>query len=177
MTIKEQYFKWMSDLVCGERFSKDTSYEMLLRYLHDTEFRYHIPRDVNRWEDGISLRRRYAYDHPGMDYVAEDYLYGPCTVLEMMVALAIRCEEWMDDTSMGNRTGQWFWRMIVSLGLGSMTDDRFDILYVEMVVNRFLDREYEPNGKGGLFTIKNTNRDMRSVEIWFQLCWYLDSLV
>lgn len=176
MNIRDKYFEWMSELVCGDRFSKETSYRKLLKQLHRTEFRYHIPRDVNRWEDGVSLRRRFAYENSGIEYV-EDFMHGPCTVLEMMVALAIRCEEWMDDTSMGDRTGQWFWRMIVSLGLGSMTDDRFDITYIEMVVDRFLDREYESNGKGGLFTIKNTDRDMRLYEIWFQMCWYLDSLM
>ena len=34
-----------------------------------------------------------------------------CSVLEMMIALAIRCEEHiMDDPDVGNRTGQWFWK-------------------------------------------------------------------
>lgn len=43
----------------------------------------------------------------------------PCSVLEMIIALAIRLEEHiMDDPDIGNRTGQWFWDMIVSLGLG-----------------------------------------------------------
>ena len=41
----------------------------------------------------------------------------------MMIALAIRCEEHiMDDPDAGDRTGQWFWSMLVSLGLGSMDE-------------------------------------------------------
>jgi hypothetical protein len=96
----------------------------------------------------------------------------------MMVALAIECEVTiMDDPNIGDRTGQWFWGMIVNLGLGSMTDYKFDDIYVEGVVRRFLDREYEPNGKGGLFTVKNCRYDLRTVEIWNQMCWYLGTIM
>ena len=96
----------------------------------------------------------------------------------MMIALAIRCEEHiMDDPDIGNRTGQWFWNMIVNLGLGSMTDAKFDENYTNMVIERFLNREYERNGDGGLFTVKHSRRDLRTVEIWYQMCWYLDEIV
>lgn len=92
-----------------------------------------------------------------------------------MIALAVRCEEHiMDDPDIGDRTGQWFWNMIVSLGLGSMTDERFDGEYVDEVVDIFLNREYERNGEGGLFTVNDTDRDMRNVEIWYQMHWYLN---
>jgi hypothetical protein len=95
----------------------------------------------------------------------------------MMTALAVRCEETiMDDALFGNRTGQWFWGMIHNLGLSPMTDSNFDKEYVDEVITRFLNREYEPNGKGGLFTVRHCNRDMRTVEIWCQLSWYLDSI-
>ena len=94
----------------------------------------------------------------------------------MMLALAIRCEETiMDDPKVGNRTKQWFWGMVTNLGLGSMTDDRFDRRFVDDVVERFLDRRYEPDGTGGLFTVRNCRYDLRKVEIWYQVCWYLDS--
>jgi hypothetical protein len=106
-----------------------------------------------------------------------DILRGPCSVFEMMIALAIRCEEnIMDDPSKGDRTGQWFWGMITNLGLGSMMDHRFNKIFVDDTIKRFLDRDYEPDGKGGLFRIRNTNKDLRTVEIWYQLCWYLDTI-
>ena len=104
-------------------------------------------------------------------------LEGRCSVLEMLIALAIRCEETiMDNPAVGDRTGQWFWGMITNLGLGSMIDYNYNREYVEDVVARFIDNDYEPNGRGGLFTIKNCNCDLRDVEIWKQLCWYLDDL-
>ncbi|WP_407450054.1 hypothetical protein [Fibrobacter sp.] len=83
----------------------------------------------------------------------------------------------MDDTRYGNRLTEWFWRMVTSLGLNGMADIRFDRDQAEDVIRRFLNREYDPDGRGGLFWIKNYDRDLRTVEIWWQLCWYLDSIV
>ena len=95
----------------------------------------------------------------------------------MMVGLATRCEESiMDDPQIGDRTGQWFWGMIASLGLSGMTDDKFDRDEFDDIMHNFLSHNYAPNGKGGLFTIKNCDKDLRRVEIWRQLCWYLDSI-
>lgn len=144
--------------------------------LHATEFVYSIAMDENRAFDGIGLRRRFALSQDCEDMT--DYLDGPCSVLEMMIALSVRCEEnIMDDPQIGDRTGQWFWGMIVNLGLGSMTDGKYDKRYVEDVLERFLNRDYDPDGRGGLFTVRNTRRDLRDVEIWYQMCWYLDNFL
>jgi hypothetical protein len=95
----------------------------------------------------------------------------------MMIALSIRCEEdTMDDPDIGDRTGQWFWSMVVNLGLGSMNDAKYDRRYVEEIILRFLNREYEPDGRGGLFTVKNCSEDLRDVSIWYQMNWYLGSI-
>lgn len=174
--INDEYFEWLFDLVCGERFPRNISYRKLLTHLHTITFTYSIPNDVNRAEDGIDLRYRFVLSR-NQDALLR-YLDGPCSVLEMMVALAIRCEETiMDNPDIGDRTTQWFWRMIANLGLNSMTDDIFDEYVVNDIVERFLNREYEPDGHGGLFIIRNCRQDLRTVEIWYQLCWYLDNIV
>ena len=49
------YFEWMYDLVCGARYSRETSDEKLLRYLQSVEYRYSIPRASNRAVDGVDL--------------------------------------------------------------------------------------------------------------------------
>ena len=173
--IRNEYFDWMINLVNANRGPKEISYIKLLEYLHNTEFTYLILRDRNRAEDGVDLRYRFGMIRKHPEY--PEYLSGPSSVLEMMIALAIRCEECiMDDPAYGNRTSQWFWGMIVSLGLGGMTDAIFDRDYVEECLTRFLNREYERNGKGGLFTVKGTRRDMRKMEIWYQLNAYLNSI-
>ena len=174
--INDEYFDWLCEVVDSKRFSKHVSYRKLLMHLHNIEFTWFIPYDDNRADDGIMLRRKYALARH--DEELSDYISGPCSVLEMMAALAIRCEESiMDDTLFGNRTGQWFWGMIRNLGLSPMNDSNFDAEFVDDVIARFLNREYEPDGKGGLFTIKNCDHDLRTVEIWRQLSWYLGSIM
>lgn len=163
----DEYFEWMYRIITEDRFSRRISYRKLMMHLHDVEFIYYILKDENRAEEGVELRRRFSGHSK----------YGPCSVLEMILALAIRIEEnIMDNTDYGNRTGQWFWGMINNLGLGAMDDNHYDREYVDSVLERFLNRQYEPNGKGGLFTIRDCDRDLREVEIWHQMCWYLDSI-
>ncbi len=176
--IPNAYFEWLCNSVCGERYSAQISYRKLLMHLHNTEFVYHIPKDRNRAVDGIGLRYRFAkyYDIDKVNYVT-GCLEGPCSVLEMMVALAMRCEETiMDDPQIGDRTGEWFWDMITSLGLGSMNDNRYDKKDVSDIISRFLNREYEPDGRGGLFTVRHCDVDLRDVEIFYQLCYFLDTI-
>lgn len=176
--IEQEYFEWMYHLVTDGRYSRETSYRKLLTLLHDIEFRYMIPKDANRAEDGEDLRYRFAYlnySHDSRDYIV-DCLARPCSVLEMMIALSFRCEETMDDPMMGDRTGQWFWKMVANLGLGDMYDLRFDKEYSIDAIERFMDREFEPDGRGGLFRVRNSECNMRDVEIWVSMLWYLDSI-
>lgn len=173
--IKSDYFEWMYDLVGGGGYSPSTSFRKLLTFLHDTEFVYFVPYDENRAAEGIGLRYRYCLYHDCEDL--EVYLDGPCSVLEMIVALAIHCEGIVDDPEKGDRTGQWFWNMITNMGLGGMTDYNFDERLVDEVVTRFLRREYDADGTGGLFRVRGWQRDMRTAEIWHQLMAYINSMV
>lgn len=177
--IENEYFDWMCDVVCDKRFPRGISYFKLLSYLHDTVFTWPVRmrRDENRAKDGINLRRRFALSKRD-EHLTACFGDKPCSVLEMMVALAVRCEESiMDNTEIGNRTSQWFWGMISNLGLGECTDDNFDEVYVENVIQTFLRRKYDPDGKGGLFRVRECDKDLRKAEIWYQMCWYLDTII
>lgn len=169
--IQEYYFDWLISRICGGRHGPEISYRKMLSKLHDTEFVWLMPRDKNRSEDGKALRRRFA----GLEDACE--LDGPCSVLEMMYALAVRCEEdLMHDPAYGDRTQQWFWRMIVCLGLGGMRDEFYDEAKIEECVHRLLYRNYSEDGTGGLFIVRNCPHDLRSLEIWDQMCWYINSI-
>lgn len=172
-TVINTYFEWLSKIVdVGDR----VSYRKLLTFLHNTEFTHDF-KDSSRASDGEDLRYRFYNDTPGLTRRDLLYLNTPCSVLEMMVALAVRCEETiMDDPKYGNRTKQWFWQMVKSLGLNHMNDSLFNRDEFTKIMDIFLNKGYSPDGKGGLFTIRGCDKDLRKYDIWTQLCWYLDSI-
>jgi hypothetical protein len=173
--LTNEYIEWMCNLICYNPRVETRTYQQLLRHLHNREFTYILDMDYNRAADGIDLRYRFADEKGyGYRYILKKFEDEPCSVLEMIVALANRCEESiMDDPDIGNRTGLWFWNMISSLGLDDMDDLYYDEQYTDEVIDRFLNREYAPNGEGGLFTVNRSDDDLRDVEIWYQMCWYL----
>jgi len=177
--LNESYFEWMYQLVYTENYCRNKSYHKLLTFLNNIDFTYSIGLDGNRAEDGIELRYRFGYEQGLIRPMIADYLdHRSCSVLEMLIALSIRCEDHiMADPEIGDRTGKWFWGMICNLGLMSMTDESFEESFVDYIIHRFLQRKYGPNGEGGLFTVNDCATDLRRVEIWYQMCWYLNKFI
>lgn len=163
-----RYFKAICNLVYDDRFGK--SYNQLFEYLYSVEFYWTIPMDRNRALDGIDLRDKYG--------CSNDILDEPCSVLEMLIGLAARMEnQFMTNYDEGDRTGQWFWMMLTNLGLNRLDDDNFDEETADYFTYRFLDRDYEPNGEGGgLFVVERPFQDLRDVDIWTQMNWYLGEM-
>jgi len=182
MMISEQinnlYFNWMASLAIPDVRKRD-DYSLLLVSLNDTKFYFTIPLDENRYIDGIDLRYRFGYENNISREDISRYLnIRECSLLEMMVALALKCEDTiMYDPDIGNQLSNWFSEMIKSLKLEDMVNNNFDSEWVQYRFDCLLNHEYEPNGSGGLFTINNPRQDMRTVEIWYQMCWYLDALL
>ena len=176
--LNNLYFKWLCQLVQDRRYSEGKSYQKLLSKLHNTIFDYGISLDENRAEDGIDLRYRFGqlelYEEPMIATFLDD---RPCSIFEMLIALSIQCQKIMDEPNLENQIGHWFWNMIENLKLLNMSDLYFDEEYVDERIFIFLNREYTRNGEGGLFTIRHSQHDMRTAEIWYQMCWYLDDIL
>lgn len=173
--ITEGYFHWLCDFIAIDNIS---DYSNLLNQLYKTDFNYIMERDANRYEDGIELRYRFGYENDISEHIiASELDYTQCSILEMMIALAIKCEGVADNPSYGDRTPTWFWGMIDNLGLLLYSDNRYDEHMVDVILNQFLNRNYEKNGKGGLFTVNDHPDDMRYVEIWFQAMWYINKQI
>ena len=175
-SIQKEYFEWMSSLVVNNKYARNLSFKKLFNYLNQVEFTYIIDNDINRAIDGMNLRYRFGYIYGYTNQTIKDTLdIYPCSIFEMIIALSYRLEEQiMDNYDYGDRTSQWFWNMIVSLGLGNMSDDKYSMRYTKDVIHTFLNREYKPNGEGGLFTLNHCEYDLRNEEIWYQAMWYLD---
>lgn len=171
--LKEAYFNWMYEFIFNGMALP--SYYRLIHKINETPFVPVLPMDENRVGDGINLRYQFGYEmHINDAIIAVELDNRPCSVLEMMVALAIRGEDIMSDSTEGNRTSNWLRAMLKSLGLITMSDDKYDETYVEDVLDRFVQQNYDRNGAGGLFTIPDYRFDLRNVEIWYQMnFWFV----
>lgn len=174
--MTSQYFDWLRETVCGRWEPRNLSFHKLLAFLFQQDFIPSCEMDASRAEDGRDLRYRFAQEK-SIPYAALNSATSgmPCSMLEMMVGLSIRIEEHiMADSEAGNRVGQWFWNMVVSLGLAAMDDARFNEGRARFIIDRFNQRAYQSNGAGGLFTLISPNVDMRQLDIWYQLMAYLN---
>ncbi len=173
-TINEAYFDWLFDQIEERQYSglKDFIHE-----LHLNPFICRIPNDDNRVEDGLELRNQFA-DEQDIDILQEDDLSGPCTVLEMLIALSNRMDFVLFDPVKGNRCRLWFWLFIDNLNLQKYSHDDEDALqkkkFNRIVIRKFVNREFQANGKGGLFPLDKPASDQRTVEIWYQMMAFIN---
>lgn len=173
--IEDDYFNWLYDSVCDSSYTRELSYYELFTYLYTTDFYWSIDKDENRAIDGVELRYIFAEEH-GIPVNKIDSIFAnkPCSVLEMMVGLAKRCEDHIAcDYEYGDRTAQWFWTMLVNLGLGEYSDNKFNFEQVDKITHIFLDRKYKDNQIGCPFFVKNPRAPLRQTELWMQINWYL----
>lgn len=170
---KKSYLDWLLSLIADPEHFQEITYYKVLEHIFDTEFVWLMDMDANRAQYGLDMRRRYT-DKFGVNAG----ISGPCNVLEMMIALSLQCEEnIMTSPDTDDQTARWFWEMFDNLGLYDMDDHHYDGEAVDYILTRFLNRDYKPDGEGGLFFMPNIDRDLRQVEIWNQMLWYLDRII
>lgn len=173
-----EYYNWLLSNV-DEYDHPIDNYSSLLESLYSTQFYWLIDMDENRALDGMELRDKFALSY-GLDvdefteYMIDNNacLDGSCSVLEMMIALAIRCDEEIMQDSNGC-ISDWFWIMIVNLNLENQDNEYFDIHYVDDVLETWMSRKYKRNGEGNIFYSDIRRKDFRKAEIWYQMNWYL----
>ncbi|MCX7817555.1 MAG: hypothetical protein N2317_08640 [Syntrophales bacterium] len=171
-TVNEYYF-WLCDLVNAN--GSDPSYNELMKALYNKTFYWSVPNDDNRAAEGRDLRERFC-EETGLVYV-HDYFDFHCSMLELIIALAYRCESTMADQGENMSMQHWFWKMLSNIELLDCTDEYFYNMgvpdYVDSILNRIIDRTYHRTGKGGLFPLKHPKKDQRKVELWYQMSLYL----
>lgn len=174
--LDSQYFDWLSELVYANAADRN-SYMRLLHRLHDTAYEWRIPMDCNRNADGVNLRYRFGDEKGIPDYIIANVLdgYPEASVLEVLVALALRMEnDILHDDYYGDRTHRWFSIMVDNLGLAWADDDNFDEDEVDQIIDAFLRRGYDRFGHGCPFVVEHPETHMRNVELWYQMCWWVN---
>jgi len=170
LTIRRAYFRWLYEKVGPKRGIPQDRSLKILTILHGIQFRYTLYMDKNRAADGINLRSRYIREaaYLNADEIVA-YLDGPCSVLEMLVALSLRVEEQIMTDLYSDEPGRWFWIMVENLGIINTSDDE-----IRDKVDVFLDRRYAPDGTGNIIKLRRPPQDLRTSEIWYQINWYLE---
>lgn len=166
-----QYLIWVGHL---EKFR---DFENLFELLHNIEFTWSIERDENRAGDGMELRDNYnipiEISH-NENLLIEEFMNRSCSVLEMLIGLAIR----VDDEFLGDpaepHPEEFFWEMIKNLELDNYPNRRFDYYKIKNKIQKWLDRDFTRKGSGGLFPVYNDDRDQRDLEIWDQMNSYIN---
>lgn len=190
LLINTDYYRWLISLVNGSDVPSNKQ-DMIFSILHTIPFTWQMVRDENRALAGRNLRELYLYllgeanirvkygymDIDMMNDIIDEELgeYGTCSVLETLIGIA---KEWEDelafDASFGDRTAHWFWdHIIYNLGL---RDARLSQKRVREAIFYWMDREYDHDGNGNIFTIPNSDINMTNSEIWWQLCAYVNYL-
>lgn len=166
--LENLYFNWLcAKVMYLENSTPSLSYWRLLRLLHRTEYAWLISGDDNRAEDGLELREEFLLESRFED--EPEWRMQPCSLLEMLIAFSRRAAFSTDTNAV-----DWFWEFIENLGLKECNDaSRFSEDEIGEILYRLIWREYDLNGRGGLFPIQNPRRDQKNVEIWYQFCEYL----
>ena len=160
----KNYFLWLLDRIKMDGVDLDEHMD-LLRFLYEYEFTWLIENDANRASKGLSLRYEYNKNWDPGDI--------PCSVLEMLIALAHDWEhEITYDFQKGDRTAQWFWTMLGNLGLLEPNVEKNDKI-VSHLVGTWLGREFDENGVGSPFPRHDAEKNQKEVEIWMQLQGYV----
>ena len=172
----DPYFQWLCKKV-GIPFRRQ--YIRLAEELHTMIFLpgSTIETDANRANDGLKLRVDFMERYGAKGSSSNR---GPCSMLEFLIGLSGRMAFIMGEEGNPLHTSYYFWWMIENLRLTKLSDDRFDELngefFVQEAVDRVLYRTYEADGSGGLFPLKHSEKDQRTVEIWYQMQeWLLES--
>lgn len=171
-TLDDLYLEWLYKRFIGSVSNKNprTTYWELAKQLYTMPFTYPMRDDKNRAEDGKSLQDQF-FDECDIEDVEISWQWREASVLEVMIGLACRAAFEVDE-----EPGNWFWKFIRNLGLQSYSDSVYSQIVkeeVDAVVRRWLDREYDKNGVGGIFPLKHARHDQTQVNLWYQLQAYL----
>lgn len=130
------YFDYLTNLIDSD--GKIFEYTGLLEYLYNCQFVWlsNIPLDENRAIDGIQLRTSYAklLSPQDVNMFSEVVFNKPCSMLEMLIALADRLTYIVSSLDRSN----YFWLFIDNLGLNIYNDSSYNPMAVNSIVQAFI---------------------------------------
>jgi hypothetical protein len=175
-TLDELYLRWLYAHISPVSVKNPArTYWLFAKQLFDKEFVWFIPNDDNRIADGLALRDEFL-DDCNFDEVDSGWMGLGCSMLEMLIALSRRLSFLIE-----REPRDCFWLLVEHLeGLTDYSDKQYKnnpdmALYVDTTLDRIIWRTYHYSGSGGLFPLRDPDRDQRTTEIWTQMsAWVLE---
>lgn len=183
----KSYYKWLCELSGMDG--------VLAQMFFQTDFRWDdgIPDDANRAKESKEeLREKYARhilniddesnistdDRTKIDRVVRSIL-GPACVFEVLVMIAKNIDDMMNMEEEPH-ISEYFERLMMNVGFDFYDEEDYDVnpekvtKYWENCLDRWLDREYLPDGEGGLFPLAvdlmgEKRYDQRKRSLWEQM--------
>lgn len=166
------YYIWLTELVDLNSEQYEV-YSILVKELHKKKFYPMTDGDRNRYDDGVALRDLYCDDSTCDGFRYRHHNIEQCSMLEMLIGLAMR----INNDILEESVPYWFWLMIANLGLDILTDDEMledGWIILDMTCERLINRTYKRDGRGGLFPLPNSKKNMKKLDIWEQMQMYIN---
>ena len=164
------YFEWLVGIIDDGEHD-----DMLpvLSYLWKKEFVWSNGMDANRAKKGIDLREEYA-DIYECRFTCDDRK-EPCSVLEMLVRLAMDVENNVVGVPGEERPDIWFWEWLENLKIDDRCTGRgYSKDYHDQCIDNWLDGNISRSGKRSPFPLKHSRANQRDKDIWMQCMAYVN---
>lgn len=158
--LGRDYFDWLCSRVAP------IGYSQVMAKLAETNYIWQFDLDKNRAMAGLNLRIEFS-EEAGI--YQSDVAEGPCSCLEMMIALAGN----MVDQSGAENERVFFQDFLSNMGLMKFDDRHYNDVKVTQAIKRWLDRRYDPDGVGNIL-ITHQNIDMRRLDTWQQMAVFIN---
>lgn len=182
--MRHEYFEWLVSKVTSPAVPDDAQARNVLRVLRDIRIQgLPMADDDPRLEDGKQLRMNFI-DDAGLSVHSYDDALEPnfCTVLELLIALAIRMDDIMrDPLDPSSSVPSCFWGMVTTMVGQPFYPCSYwafpaDVSIAAVVTEssmKFLSRQYDPTGYNGNIFIDVSGVDLRAIDIWAQACRFM----
>lgn len=170
--LSQAYYEWLVYDILSSR----PNWFPILKVLHSRDYVPIMIMDDSRAKDGVNMRDIYMSKVNNTYAVVQGsnpWVDIPCSMLEMMIAFAIRIKEefYSEYDDIFDMTTIIFSSFMSSLGIDTETITEEEL---NIIINNFICRNYDPSGKGSLFNLsgKTLDIDWRDPPIWNQmLAW------
>lgn len=181
--MRSRYIGSMEDAYCDYLINlvEGGDHILLLNKLFYEPFVWFVENDSARCDDGIKVRSKFAEADENYNKTHIE-MFGGCNVLEVIIGLAYRMASMTAEIGKDECMVCWFWELLDNVGLEQFSDDYYleegGDDEVDFILEVILKRDYEPNGEGGLFPLRNAkDGDLAEVELWYQMTAYLNENV